>query len=567
MVIRMKETSKMRLGDLLVTRGIISNDDLLEVLAKQKTTGKRLGEILIDEKYVCEEDILNVLEIQLGIERVILNSTKVDKEAVYSIPENLARRYNLIPISIVDNIIKVVMNDPLNIIAIDDVEIATGYEVEPIIATKAEIIDHIERYYTSVSAQNAAKEFADNARREAVTELDTDSLIDDVKTAPAVRVVDSIIKAAIKNRASDIHIEPFDDYMKVRFRIDGELVENMRTTIDVSAAVITRIKIMGNMNIAEKRVPQDGRVLISDESGEIDLRVSSIPTLYGEKIVIRILLRDGFAKTKGELGMAADDLKKIERLSMNSDGIILVSGPTGSGKSTTLYAMLTEMNTPNKNLVTVEDPVEYMIEGANQVNVNAKSGMTFASGLRSILRQDPDIIMVGEIRDGETAEIAIRAAITGHIVLSTIHTNDAASTVVRLTDMDIEPFLVASSLVGVIAQRLVRRVCTNCKEEYEAGAEELSVLGLHHEEKRILYKGRGCPVCNGTGYYGRVGIYEIMEITKEHKEAIVVGKTADELKSISMKNGMKTLRMSCVQAVLEGKTTVNELIRVAFLKE
>lgn len=567
MVIRMKETSKMRLGDLLVTRGIISNDDLLEVLAKQKTTGKRLGEILIDEKYVCEEDILNVLEIQLGIERVILNSTKVDKEAVYSIPENLARRYNLIPISIEDNIIKVVMNDPLNIIAIDDVEIATGYEVEPIIATKAEIIDHIERYYTSVSAQNAAKEFADNARREAVTELDTDSLIDDVKTAPAVRVVDSIIKAAIKNRASDIHIEPFDDYMKVRFRIDGELVENMRTTIDVSAAVITRIKIMGNMNIAEKRVPQDGRVLISDESGEIDLRVSSIPTLYGEKIVIRILLRDGFAKTKGELGMAADDLKKIERLSMNSDGIILVSGPTGSGKSTTLYAMLTEMNTPNKNLVTVEDPVEYMIEGANQVNVNAKSGMTFASGLRSILRQDPDIIMVGEIRDGETAEIAIRAAITGHIVLSTIHTNDAASTVVRLTDMDIEPFLVASSLVGVIAQRLVRRVCTNCKEEYEAGAEELSVLGLHHEEKRILYKGRGCPVCNGTGYYGRVGIYEIMEITKEHKEAIVVGKTADELKSISMKNGMKTLRMSCVQAVLEGKTTVNELIRVAFLKE
>lgn len=567
MVIRMKETSKMRLGDLLVTRGIISNDDLLEVLAKQKTTGKRLGEILIDEKYVCEEDILNVLEIQLGIERVILNSTKVDKEAVYSIPENLARRYNLIPISIVDNIIKVVMNDPLNIIAIDDVEIATGYEVEPIIATKAEIIDHIERYYTSVSAQNAAKEFADNARREAVTELDTDSLIDDVKTAPAVRVVDSIIKAAIKNRASDIHIEPFDDYMKVRFRIDGELVENMRTTIDVSAAVITRIKIMGNMNIAEKRVPQDGRVLISDESGEIDLRVSSIPTLYGEKIVIRILLRDGFAKTKGELGMAEDDLKKIERLSMNSDGIILVSGPTGSGKSTTLYAMLTEMNTPNKNLVTVEDPVEYMIEGANQVNVNAKSGMTFASGLRSILRQDPDIIMVGEIRDGETAEIAIRAAITGHIVLSTIHTNDAASTVVRLTDMDIEPFLVASSLVGVIAQRLVRRVCTNCKEEYEAGAEELSVLGLHHEEKRILYKGRGCPVCNGTGYYGRVGIYEIMEITKEHKEAIVVGKTADELKSISMKNGMKTLRMSCVQAVLEGKTTVNELIRVAFLKE
>lgn len=567
MVIRMKETSKMRLGDLLVSRGIISNDDLLEVLAKQKTTGKRLGEILIDEKYVCEEDILNVLEIQLGIERVILNSTKVDKEAVYSIPENLARRYNLIPISIEDNIIKVVMNDPLNIIAIDDVEIATGYEVEPIIATKAEIIDHIERHYTSVSAQNAAKEFADNARRDAVTELDTDSLIDDVKTAPAVRVVDSIIKAAIKNRASDIHIEPFDDYMKVRFRIDGELVENMRTTIDVSAAVITRIKIMGNMNIAEKRVPQDGRVLISDESGEIDLRVSSIPTLYGEKIVIRILLRDGFAKTKGDLGMAADDLQKIERLSMNSDGIILVSGPTGSGKSTTLYAMLTEMNTPNKNLVTVEDPVEYMIDGANQVNVNAKSGMTFASGLRSILRQDPDIIMVGEIRDGETAEIAIRAAITGHIVLSTIHTNDAASTVVRLTDMDIEPFLVASSLVGVIAQRLVRRVCTNCREEYEAGAEELSVLGLHHEEKRILYKGRGCPVCNGSGYFGRIGIYEIMEITKEHKEAIVVGKTADELKSISMKNGMKTLRMSCVQAVLEGKTTVNELIRVAFLKE
>ncbi len=563
----MIELYKKRLGDMLIIREYITKEQLEEALAKQRLSGKRLGEILIEEQYVTEEIILEALEYQLGIERVNLESTVIDKEAVLLIPENIAVKYNLIPICVENDRIKVAMSDPLNIFAVDDVRIASGYEVEPLIATKAEVTDHIAKYYTNQSAQKAADELSKGVERENSGKDGKDDEFDEVKNAPAVRLVESIIKAAVKDRASDIHIEPFEKYTKVRNRIDGELIETMRTSKDVHGAVITRIKILGNMNIAEKRIPLDGRILTKIDNIDVDLRVSTIPTIYGEKVVIRILRRDSFMFGKQEMGMRPDDLEKLERLTKNSYGILLAAGPTGSGKSTTLYSILKDMNTPNKNIVTVEDPVEYMMEGVNQIGVNVKSGMTFAVGLRSILRQDPDIIMVGEIRDSETAEIAIRAAITGHIVLSTVHTNDAPSTIIRLIDMEIEPFLVATSIVGVIAQRLVRKICNYCKEEYIASPEEKKILGLPEVKKTILYRGKGCPVCNDTGYFGRVGVYEIMEITKVHRQAIMNSKNADELRDISIRNGMKTLRMSCTESVLDGLTTIDELMRIAYLKE
>jgi type IV pilus assembly protein PilB len=560
----MADLFKKRLGDLLVDYGKITQKQLEDILRKQKITGRRIGEMLIDEGLVNEEDILDVLEVQLGIERVYLEMTNIDKQAVLSIPESLASKYTLLPISIINDKLRVVMSDPLNIFAVDDVKIASGYEVEPLISTKAEIIRFIDRYYSNQFALKAADELTKEYKQ---SKVDENEDLSDLKNAPAVRLVDSIIKEAVKARASDIHIEPFEKFIKVRNRIDGELHETMRSSIDVLGALVTRIKILGNLNIAEKRTPQDGRIITKVEEVEVDLRVSILPTVHGEKVVIRVLRRDSFLIGRKEMGMEIDDLEKIDRINSNSYGIILVTGPTGSGKSTTLYSILKDLNTPNKNIITVEDPVEYMMEGVNQVNVNTKAGMTFAAGLRSILRQDPDIIMIGEIRDGETAEIGIRAAITGHIVLSTMHTNDASSTVLRLVDMGIEPYLVATSLVGVISQRLVRKVCSYCKEGYEASDAEKVMLSKDKAENVTIYRGKGCPYCGNSGYLGRVGVYEIMEITREHRHFIIENKSSDELRDLSIKKGMKTLKASCSEAVVRGITTIDELVRVAYLKE
>ena len=375
------------------------------------------------------------------------------------------------------------------------------------------------------------------------------------------------MKNAIKARASDVHIEPYEEYVRVRYRIDGELHEVLKSPKETLAALVTRIKILGNMNIAEKRVPQDGRILLNLEEGDFDLRVSILPTVYGEKVVIRVLDRQNFLKTKAQLGLSKEDLEKLDRIVKSPYGIILVTGPTGSGKSTTLYTILNELNTENTNIITVEDPVEYLIQGINQVNVNAKAGLTFASGLRSILRQDPDIIMVGEIRDGETAEIAISSAITGHLVLSTIHTNDAASAVVRLGDMGIEKYLVATSVSGIISQRLVRKVCKYCRTAFEAGNYEKDILGVEMDKPLKLYSGKGCTQCNNSGYAGRIGVYEIMEISREHRAAITQGNSIDEIKDLSIKNGMRTLRASCEDLVYRGETTIEELVKIAFLKD
>lgn len=560
-----KQFYKKRLGDILVESGKITEDQLQEILKKQKTSGKRLGEILIEEKILTEDDIIDVLEIQLGIPRVDLDSTTVDMEAVKTISQSLANKYNVIPVGFEDGKIRVAMSDPLNIFALDDVKIASGCEVQPLITTQESISKSIDKYYSTQFVQKAAEELV----KEHISEeqKDEDNNLENIKNAPAVRLVDSIVKNAAKARASDIHIEPFERHVRIRYRVDGELQEVLQSPIETLGALVTRIKILGNMNIAEKRIPQDGRIIMDADGHEYDLRVSVLPTVFGEKVVIRVLDRQSFLMDKRQLGLTDGDMEKIERIIKSPYGIILVTGPTGSGKSTTLYALLSEMNHKSKNIITVEDPVEYLIEGINQVNVNTKAGLTFAAGLRAILRQDPDVIMVGEIRDSETAEIAIRSAITGHLVLSTIHTNDAASAVVRLADMGIEPYLVASSISGVIAQRLVKRICPHCKEEYEASMYEKKMMGMAEEENLKLYRGKGCHYCSNSGYKGRLGVYEVMEFTREHRDSIIKGESTDHIKEVSVKNGMRTLKDSCMELVRKGDTTIDELIRIAFLKD
>lgn len=556
-----------RLGDLLVDSGKINNIELQDALKKQKIKGKRLGEILIEEGYIKEEDIIDVLEIQLGIRRVYLDFVDFDLKVVKLVPESLARKYNLVPISIKDNKINIAMSDPLNLFAQDDVRVASGYEVNPMIAAESEINKTIDKLYSGQNVEKAAEEFTKEHKLKLEKEEQSLEDIPDINSAPIIKLVDLILNDAVKSDSSDIHIEPFEKYIKVRYRIDGELQEIKRLPIESLGPLITRIKILSNMNIAERRIPQDGRMNINIDEEEIDLRVSSLPTIHGEKIVIRILRNTNVHIGKEKLGMDAENIEKLDRMIKVPYGIVLVTGPTGSGKSTTLYTILNELNSNDKNIITVEDPVEYVLEGVNQVNVNVKAGLTFASGLRSILRQDPDIVMIGEMRDAETAEIAVRAAITGHLVLSTIHTNDAPSTIVRLEDMGVEPYLVASSVVGIIAQRLVRKVCPFCREEYEAGSYERRILGINEGKHIKLSRGKGCPKCNGTGYLGRMGVYEIMEINKGHRELIMKNVSTDELRKYSMENGMKTIRESCGELVLQNKTTVDELIKIAFSKE
>ncbi|MBW9155242.1 GspE/PulE family protein [Clostridium sp. FP2] len=562
----MKIVAKKRLGDLLVESRKIAPEQLKKVLMQQQGSGKRLGEILIEDGILSEEDILEVLEQQLCINRVYLDMEHIEQKVAQCVPESISKKYNLVAFGMEDNKLKIAMSDPLNIFAIDDVKISSGFDVKIYIASTKDIKNTIDIYYAS---QNAKKAAADLSKAQGTNEgkEENKAQLDDIKSAPAVRLVDSIISDAIKLKASDIHIEPFENNIKIRFRIDGTLKEISKYNKDIYNAFITRIKILAELNIAEKRIPQDGRILTVVDNKKVDLRVSTLPTINGEKIVIRVLDRENFLVGKEKLGMNEDDLEKAERILKNPYGIILVTGPTGSGKSTTLYTLLSELNDNSKNIITVEDPVEYVVDGINQVNVNAKAGLTFASGLRSILRQDPDVVMIGEIRDNETAEIAVRAAITGHIVLSTIHTSDAPSAIVRLIDMDIQPYLVASAIAGIISQRLVKKICPMCSENFVATDFDKEVLGIHSAEELLLYKGKGCGHCNSSGYSGRIGVYEIMEVTRKHREYIMRNASIDEIKDISIENGMKTLKTSCIDLVLKGMTTIEELVKIAFLKE
>ncbi|MBN7574167.1 type II secretion system protein GspE [Clostridium sp. 2-1] len=559
-------TEKRRLGNILVNAGKITGYQLQEALKSQRTLGKKLGEILLDSKIITEEDIIEAIEQQTGIKKVDLNTINFDKKAISIIPKNLCDKYNLIPFGFENNKIKVTLSDPLNIYAIDDVAISTGFEIESYISKKDDIKKFIEIYYSSQQVSLAAQQLSKESSEAKNLKVNIDEM-DTVKNAPVVKMVEYLFKNSIELNTSDIHIEPFENEVRIRYRIDGKLQTVNVINIESLGPLVTRIKILAGLNIAEKRIPQDGRIMTSVGGKEVDLRVSILPVVNGEKIVIRILNKSMGNIGRDKLGMSNENLEKMDRIISNPHGIVLVTGPTGSGKSTTLYTILSELNNDQINIITVEDPVEYTLNGVNQVSVNNKAGLTFASGLRSILRQDPDIIMIGEIRDNETAEIATKAAITGHLVLSTLHTNDAPSSIIRLVDMGIKPYLVATSVVGIVAQRLVRKVCMNCNAPYEATEYEKEILGIDKDKQIILNKGRGCGYCNNTGYVGRTGVYEVMEITREHREAINLGKDSDILRDISIKNGMNTLVAECRKLVIDGITTMDELATITMTKE
>jgi type IV pilus assembly protein PilB len=562
----MSKKDRKRLGDILVDAGKITLDELMNALDSQKLMGKKLGELLIESGVVTENDIIDAMQEQTGIQRVDLANIRCDKMAIKIVSQKLCKKYILAPFGFENNRIKVALADPLNIFAIDDVSISTSLEVVPYIATTDEILSFIEVNYSSEQVSMAAEELLKETQGYKSMEDDLEEM-DNVKNAPVVKMIDQLFRNAIEMRTSDIHIEPFEHEVRIRYRIDGELQVINRLSRESLAPLVTRIKILASLNIAERRVPQDGKIITKVGDEDVDLRVSILPVVNGEKVVIRILDRKSYKVGKEKLGLNESNLCKLENMIANPNGIVLVTGPTGSGKSTTLYTVLNELNVGEVNIITIEDPVEYTLNGINQVNVNVKAGMTFANGLRSVLRQDPDIVMIGEIRDEETAQIAIKAAITGHLVLSTLHTNDAPSSITRIIDMGVEPYLAATSIVGVIAQRLVRKICPNCKEAYEATPYEKRVLEWPEGESLTLYRGKGCGHCNNNGYRGRVGVYEIMEILRAHREAISEGVSLDKLTDIAIKAGMTTLKEECTEYVLSGVTTVKELATITLLRD
>ncbi|MBU5426692.1 Flp pilus assembly complex ATPase component TadA [Tissierella pigra] len=553
---------RLKLGELLLYSGKITEKQLKDSLDIQNKSGKKLGEILVEEKFITEDEIIEILEFQLGIPHIDLNKYDINKSVVTLIPESVVRRYELIAIDKKDNTIIVAMVDPLNIFALDDVKIFVKSEIQPVISTRDNILKAIDRFYSKESTKKVVEEF-----EESFLPINTDDLEDsellEVTAAPIVRLLNSLIEQAVREKASDIHIEPYANDVRVRFRIDGDLREITTLNKTSHSGIITRIKIIGKMNIAEKRIPQDGRVEAKINGKEIDMRISTLPTVYGEKIVIRLLDRTNFMFTKENIGFSKRDLEIFDKILTQPYGMILVTGPTGSGKTTTLYTILQQLNKIEKNIITIEDPVEYKLSGINQVQINQKTGLTFASGLRSVLRQDPDIVMVGEIRDSETAEIAIRAAITGHLVLSTLHTNDSPSTILRLLDMGIEPYLASSAIIGVVSQRLIKLLCPKCKRSYEASHIEKTVLGVNMNEKLILNEAVGCSSCN-NGYKGRRAIHELMPVNEEIRYLIDNNTNIDELRNKAIENGMATLLQSAANLVINGDTSYEEVLRVGF---
>lgn len=556
------QKSNLKLGELLLYLGKIDNDQFESALAEQKFTNKKFGEILVEKELVSAADIVEALEYQLGFPRVDLSKFQINNKVVTLIPETIARKYKVIAIDKKDDKLVVAMVDPLNFFAVDDIKLYTKMELEPVIATNLDISRSIDKYYSGESTKKLLEEF-----KESTSPFDNDDIEDsemlEVTSAPIVRLLNSIIEQAVRSRASDIHIEPYADEIRVRFRIDGDLIEIMTLPNNNLSPIVTRIKIIGKMNIAEKRLPQDGRVegIINDK--EVDMRISSLPTVYGEKIVIRLLDKTNFNFSKETLGFSKKNLQLFDNILAQPYGMILVTGPTGSGKSTTLYAILKELNKIEKNIITVEDPVEYKLAGINQVQVNTKAGLTFATGLRSILRQDPDTIMVGEIRDSETAKIAIRAAITGHLVLSTLHTNDSPSTIARLVDMGIEPYLVSSAVIGIVSQRLVKKLCNKCKEPYEASYSEKTMLTIPEDDELTLYKPIGCNACN-QGFRGRMAVHELMAVDEGLRRLIDSGANIDDIRLKAIKNGMNTLLQAASELALTGLTSYDEVIRVGY---
>ena len=555
---------KLRLGDVLVNSGVITIDDLEKGLERQKGTGRKLGEVLVDEGLVTEENIARALSDQLHYDLVELQNVEIEEEILKLVPANVLNKYKVLPFEYSqDNLtLRVAMADPMDMAALDDINIITNMQVEPVVATTRSVMLAIDRYYGQAQVNSALEEYTREKESQMVEQEDLYS--EDVNNSPIVQLVKGMIDQAVRQRASDIHIEPMERQVRIRYRIDGALYEKAAYSVRLLPAMVARIKIIGGMDISEKRKPQDGRITQIVDRHEYDIRVSILPTVYGEKIVMRLTSKNALTKEKSQLGLSPDELKKFDHILKNPHGILLVTGPTGSGKSTTLYTALSELNKEDVNIITVEDPVEANIDGINQVQVNNKANLTFASALRSILRQDPDIIMIGEIRDQETASIAVQASITGHLVVSTLHTNSAASTITRLADMGIEPYLIADSTIGVIAQRLVRRLCPECKKAKKANADDLELLMRDPDEDITIYEPCGCPRCDGTGFKGRIGVYEIMEVSQPLKTIISKNGSAEDIKNKALEEGMNTLRMSATKYVLEGVTSIPEMMRVSF---
>ena len=551
------------LGELLIGMGMITQTQLEECLKEQKGNGERLGRILRNKGYVTEQQLMEIMEFQLGIPLVNLETVAFSHSLAKYMPVALAKKHKMLPIKVDSGKLYVAMSDPLDFIALEDARMVSGLEVLPMISPEHAIETGINKVYGNEYAETAIKELAEEDHRD-----DTDASEDsasNINNAPIVRLVSSIFEQAAKARASDIHVEPSEIDVRVRMRIDGQLITLLTIPKRAQSAVITRLKIIGNMDIAEKRVPQDGRYRLSVGTNEIDVRMSSLPTVHGEKIVMRLLDKQNFLISKEKLGFSDDNIKKFDALIQNPHGVILITGPTGSGKSTTLYAMLSELNKVSQNIITVEDPVEYTMPGINQVQVNNKAGLTFSSGLRSILRQDPDIIMIGEIRDQETVDIAIRAAITGHLVLSTIHTNDAPSTISRLTDMGVPAYMLAASLVGILSQRLIKKICPFCKTEYTPSKFELHAAGLPDSYSKPMHIGKGCTYCNETGYKGRMAVHEILVVDREVRDMITSGSSVDDIRDHAVrKQRMSTIGAGCVALMEKGETTIHEVIHTAY---
>lgn len=556
---------KKRLGDILVEAGFITEEQLNQALEKQSETDNRLGEVLKNMGLINEADVVEALEFQLGIPKVDLGDRIIDPEIAKEIAQSMAEKHKAVPIEKNGNTLTVAMADPLDVMAIDDIRLKTGYEVEPVIALESEIDRSLKQYYGNQDLVNEFVSDMDDAEIESVNEEeDVEELRKMVDEAPVVKLANNIIRDGVDITASDIHIEPMEDEVRVRYRIDGILHTEMNVPKDIHAALVSRMKIMADLDIAERRIPQDGRIQIIVDGKKIDLRVSTLPTVRGEKIVLRILDKSNLMLDLDELGFSPNHKNMFRRMIDQPHGMVLITGPTGSGKTTTLYSALSTLDNSDENIITVEDPVEYRLEGINQVQTNPKAGLTFATGLRSILRQDPDTIMVGEIRDKETAEMAVHSALTGHLVFSTLHTNHAAGAITRLIDMGVEPFLVASSVSGVMAQRLVRTICSNCKVKesdplVDPELEEYLGVGKDSIE---LYKGVGCRECNDTGYKGRTAVHEILEMTPKIKELVVNGASAEQIEEVARKEGMDTLETSSLRKVSKGLTTIEEAKRV-----
>ena len=568
---------KMRLGDALIAEGLINEEQLQQALALQKKSGKRLGAVLVEMHLVTEHDIVQILSKQLKIPFIDLSNYLIDPVIAKLVPEHLAKRHMLIPINKVGNKLTVAMVDPLNIIAIDDIQLLTGLMVKPVVATQTDINKALQDAYGAVAQQDKLMGELDDIGKDGegggADELDQLGELGE-NDAPIIRLCNLVISQAVQNGVSDIHIEPFEKELRIRYRQDGMLFTAMTPPKKATAAITSRVKIMSSLNIAEKRLPQDGRIKIKVANRMIDLRVSVLPVIWGEKIVMRILDQSALRVNLEDLGFEPETLKRFKGGIASPYGIILVTGPTGSGKTTTLYSALTSLNRIEVNCMTAEDPVEYMLNGINQVHCKPEIGLNFAAALRSFLRQDPNIIMVGEIRDFETAEIAIKASMTGHLVLSTLHTNDAPGTIGRIVNMGIEPFMVTTSVLLVQAQRLVRKICKDCKFEIKPRVEQIAQFGItpellrrlelpHINEKNMLfYKGKGCETCNNSGNKGRIGVYEVMVMSERLREIILNGGSTDDIRRQAIEEGMLSLRESAIRKALTGVTSLEEVVRV-----